>query len=182
MMNHAPRAIRNIALIGFMGSGKSSVGRLVAAQLGFQFLDTDELIERQAGKSISEIFTQEGEGAFREWERKIVADLARHEKAVIATGGGLGAHEDNLRRLKEHALVICLWASPEIIHRRVSHQSHRPLLREPDPRAVIERLLSEREETYKKADVLLDSGMRSIREVAHQVVHQFHEAIKVSPV
>lgn len=182
IMSDEPRDIRNIALIGFMGSGKSSVGRLVAAQLGFQFLDTDELIERRAGKTISEIFAQDGETTFRQWEKTIVEELSQQRGVVISTGGGLGAQADNLARLKNHALVVCLWASPEVIYRRVCHQTHRPLLRHADPREVIQRLLAEREPVYKQADALLDSGMRSIREVAHQVVHQYHEAQKVSPV
>ena len=180
-MSNAPRVIHNIALIGFMGSGKSSVGRLVATQLGFQFLDTDELIEKRAGKSISEIFAQDGEKTFRELESAIVLELAHYRGAVISTGGGLGAREEHVIRLKSHALVVCLWATPEVIHRRVCHQTHRPLLQRTDPREAIPRLLSEREATYKKADVLLDSGMRSIREVAYQVIHQFHEARKVRP-
>jgi shikimate kinase len=137
------------------------------------------LIEKRAGKTISEIFAQDGENSFRELESQIVLDLAHHRGVLISTGGGLGALEENLVRLKEHALVVCLWASPDVIHRRVCHQTHRPLLQEANSREVILRLLSEREATYKKADVLVDSGMRSIREVAYQVIHQFHEARKI---
>jgi len=175
-MNVSRRAYHNIALIGFMGCGKSSVGRLVAAQLGFQFVDTDDLIESRAGKSIADIFTQEGEAAFRQWESQIVGELADARKTVISTGGGLGAHEPNLAKLKEHALTICLWAAPEILWRRVSHQTHRPLLQDPDPLTRIRTLLAQREAVYKMADVLLDSGLRSIREVAQQVILQFHQA------
>lgn len=107
------RQISNLALVGFMGTGKSSVGRLVADQLRFTFLDTDEVIEARAGKSIRDIFAQEGEAAFREYERSMVAELRERKNTVIATGGGLAANEENLASLKSHALVICLWASPE---------------------------------------------------------------------
>src|SRR5258708_14354333 len=87
----AARQIHNLALIGFMGTGKSSVGRLVADALHFTFLDTDRVIEARAGKMIGKIFEQDGEGAFREWERRIVEELTRRAKPVISAGGGLPA-------------------------------------------------------------------------------------------
>ena len=170
------RQIQNIALIGFMGTGKSSVGQLVAAQLHFTFLDTDHVIEARAGKTISEIFEQEGEPAFRELEKKIVAELVTRKKTAISTGGGLPANPENLASLKTHSLVVCLWASPEKIWERVRSQTHRPLLNEPDPLAKIRRLLAEREPFYRQADVLLNTEMRSLKDVAQQVIHQFHTA------
>jgi shikimate kinase len=172
----ATRQIENLALIGFMGTGKSSVGRLVADTLHFTFLDTDHVIESRAGKSIRQIFEDEGEPAFRELERRLVEELARRKKTVIATGGGLPANEVNLASLKRHALVVCLWASPEKIFERVRHQSHRPLLNEPEPMEKIRRLLAEREPYYRQADVLLNTELRPLREVAGQVVHQFRLA------
>jgi shikimate kinase len=170
------RPIQNIALIGFMGTGKSSVGQLVAAQLHFTFLDTDHVIEARAGKTISEIFEQEGEPAFRELEKKIVAELVTRKKTAISTGGGLPADTGNLASLKTHSLVVCLWASPEKIWERVRSQTHRPLLNEPDPLAKIRLLLAEREPFYRQADVLLNTEMRSLKDVAQQVIHQFHVA------
>jgi shikimate kinase len=167
------RTIRNIALVGFMGTGKSSVGRLIAGQLHFSFLDTDEMIESRAGKSVSNIFAEDGEAVFRKFEREVVAELSSQTKTVISTGGGLAANPANLASLKEHALVVCLWASPEKIWERVRHQSHRPLLQDPDPQAKIRRLLAEREPFYKQADVLLNTEVRSLREVAQTVLHQF---------
>jgi shikimate kinase len=168
------RQIRNLALIGFMGTGKSSVGRLLAEQLHYGFLDTDELIESRAGKSVSAIFAEDGEPAFRQREKEIVAELASRNRSVIATGGGLGADERNLASLKEHALVVCLWASPDKIWERVRSQTHRPLLREADPLAKIRQLLAAREPFYKQADVLLNTELRSVKEVAQQVIHQFN--------
>ncbi len=171
------RNIVNLALIGFMGTGKSSVGRLVAEQLRFEFLDTDELIEARAGKSITEIFAKNGEPAFRELEQRLVAELATRTRTVIATGGGLPVNPANLESLKQHALVICLWASPEKVFERVHAQTHRPLLQELDPQAKIRTLLSARDPFYRQADVLLNSEFRSLREVAHHVVNQFQRAI-----
>lgn len=159
-----------------MGTGKSSVGRLLAQQLHFTFLDTDHVIEERAGKSVSDIFQQDGEPVFREWERKIVAELAQRDKTIIATGGGLPTMGDNLAHLKTHALVVCLWASAETIYDRVRHHTHRPLLNEPDPLAKIHRLLAAREPYYRQADVLINTEQRTQREVAAQVLHQFHLA------
>ena len=170
------RHIQNIALIGFMGTGKSSIGHLIAEQLHFAFVDTDELIEARTGKTISAIFANDGEAAFRQLEKEIVAELSARKRTVISTGGGLGANEDNLASLKEHALVVCLWASPEKIWERVRHQTHRPLLKEADPLAKIRQLLAAREKYYKQADVLLNTELRSLREVAQQVLHQFYVA------
>jgi shikimate kinase len=172
----ADRHIENIALIGFMGTGKSSVGRLVASHLHFEFVDTDELIEARAGCSISEIFAQAGEAAFRQIEKQVVSELAHRRRIVIASGGGLAAQPDNLASLKEHALIVCLWASPEAIWERVRHQSHRPLLNDPDPQGQIRTLLAAREPHYRQADVLVNTEMRSVKEVAHHVLHHYHAA------
>ena len=162
-----------------MGTGKSCVGRLAADVLHFTFLDTDHVIEARAGKAVSDIFAQDGEPAFRQWERRTVEELTRRTKTVIATGGGMPADEANLVSLKTHALVVCLWASPETIWERVRNHEHRPLLNEPDPLGRIRQLLAEREAFYRQADVLLNTGMRSVREVAQHVVHQFHMAQSV---
>ena len=127
-----------------MGTGKTSVGRLVASQLHYEFADTDDLIEKRAGKSIAQIFAQDGEPAFRELERQLVAEMAGWRRQVISTGGGLAANEANLASLKQHALVVCLWATPEAIWKRVRSQTHRPLLQGPDPVGKIRALLEER--------------------------------------
>src|SRR5678816_3675716 len=173
-----PREYSNIALVGFMGTGKSTVGQIVAAMLHFRFLDTDEMIESMAGKRISEIFEVEGEPRFREYEKQAVSQLRKMERTVISTGGGLVTRPENLASLKEHALVVCLWCSPETIFRRVGHQSHRPLLRVEQPLERIRELLNERAPAYRQADVLLNSEFRKPREVATHVVHQFRSVTK----
>ena len=178
---NAPRNIQNLVLAGFMGSGKSSVGRLVAEQLHFQFVDTDALIEKRAGKYISDIFEQDGEPAFRKLEREVVAELNGEERMVVSTGGGMIVDPANLALLKEHALVVCLWASPETIWERTRYSSHRPLLQEADPQAKIRRLLAEREPFYRQADVLVNTERRSVREVAAHVLHEFHLALRSPP-
>ena len=173
------RRIVNLALIGFMGTGKTSVGRHVADNLGFEFLDTDDLVQMRTGRSIVDIFDKDGEPAFRELERQVVHELSTREKTVIATGGGLPTHAENLAALKSFALVICLWASPEKIWERVKNQSHRPLLHAADPQKKIRELLAVREPFYKEADVLINTDLRSVREAAQQIALQFKLATRI---
>ena len=119
---------------------------------------------------------EDGEAGFREHERAVVEELKNFHRSVVATGGGLITNEENLNSLKTHALVICLWASPETIWERVCHQTHRPLLQTPEPLARIRQLLGEREPFYRRADVLVNTEMRSVKEVVHHVIHQFRLA------
>lgn len=171
-----PRVIENLAIIGFMGTGKSSVGRLAAEHLRFEFIDTDELIETETGKTIPEIFAQNGESAFRALEEDVARKLASRRQTVISVGGGFVTNPDNLASLKSHSFVVCLWASPEVIWDRVRSQTHRPLLQGPDPLEKIRRLLEERSEAYHRADAMIHTGFRSPREVEQQVLHQFRLA------
>ncbi len=159
-----------------MGAGKTSVGRSVAEQLGFEFVDTDALIESRTGKTISQIFASEGEAHFRSLEHSVVEQLAARDKVVISTGGGLPTNQANLDSLKTHALVVCLWASSDRIWDRVKNQSHRPLLQTPDPQARIKEMLKTRAPFYRQADVLLHTDNRSQRQVCQQVLQQFRLA------
>ena len=175
---HSERHLANLALIGFMGTGKTSVGRLVAESLGFEFLDTDEMIQSRTGRSITDIFTRDGEPAFRELERQMVKELSTRERTVISTGGGLPTNAENMASLKSFALVVCLWAGPEKIWERVRHQSHRPLLHDAAPQRKIRYLLELRKPFYQQADVLMNTDQRSAREVAQQITLQFKLATK----
>lgn len=161
-----------------MGAGKSTIGRLAAELLKFGFVDTDGLIESRLGRSVSDIFAREGEPAFRQYEKMAVQGLEKENGLVIATGGGLVMDPFNLASLKNHALVVWLCASPEAIWERVRAQTHRPLLQTTDPQAKIREMLAARSPSYRQADVLIDSGMRPPKEVAQQLVHQFHVARK----
>lgn len=174
----AERQMRNLALVGFMGVGKSTVGRLVARQMRAEFVDLDETIEARAKKPISRIFAEDGEARFRALEREVGIELLAGSRQVISTGGGFVCQPGNMELLKSGALVVCLWASADTIWNRVRNQTHRPLLQVADPRAEIARLLALREPYYRQADVLVNSGLRSLREVAIQVAHHFHEALR----
>lgn len=170
------RIFNNVALVGFMGTGKSTVGNTLAAMLNWRLIDTDSIIEQRAGKRIADIFANEGEAHFRALESQVVKELESERHCVISTGGGLVVNPANMESLKTHALVVCLWASPDAIMARVGHQSHRPLLRGPDPLGKIKELLSQREPFYRQADVLLNCEQRSPREVAQHVMHQLRVA------
>lgn len=178
MVMHNGRHLVNLALVGFMGTGKTSAGRLAADQLHFAFLDTDELIQSHAGRTIADIFATNGEPAFRALERDVVGELAGRAKTVISTGGGLPADPANLASLKTHALVVWLCASEEKIWERVRNQSHRPLLHDPDPQQKIHELLALRMPFYRQADVYINTDLRSAREVAQQIVLQFKLATR----
>jgi shikimate kinase len=159
-----------------MGAGKTSVGRHVAEQLGFEFVDTDALIETRTGKTITQIFATEGEAHFRSLEHSVVEQLAARDSVVISTGGGLPTQQANMDSLKTHALVVCLWASADRIWDRVKNQSHRPLLQTPNPQERIKELLKTRAPFYRQADVLLHTDNRSQRQVCQQVLQQFRLA------
>jgi shikimate kinase len=169
------RHIRNLVLIGFMGAGKSTIGRLASERLRFQFIDTDEWIERHTGRSIPDIFQKDGEAAFRLLEREVCHQLETLSDLVISTGGGLPTNPENMASLRKHALIIYLWASPEKIYERVRHSTHRPLLKTPDPMARIRQLLEARDPFYKQADVLVNTEQRSASEVLQQVVSHFRQ-------
>ncbi len=140
---------RNVVLTGFMGTGKSTVGRLLAARLGYDFVDTDELIVARDGRSIATIFAEEGQAAFRQWEAVIAQELAGQAGLVIATGGRLMLDEANAAALGRRAYVFCLTAVPETIVARLADDGgKRPLLNVLDPAQAIKELLEERREGY----------------------------------
>jgi shikimate kinase len=151
--------MRNIVLLGFMGTGKSAVGRRLARDLHYQFVDTDQLIEEKTGKRISELFEQEGEAHFRRLEAEVAQEVGRREQAVISTGGGIVLNPANLEALRRNGVLVSLQARPEVILKRVQKRAgQRPLLKGPDPLSEIHRLLQERELQYRGADFTLDTS------------------------
>jgi shikimate kinase len=141
----------NLVLIGFMGSGKSSVGRLTAKALGFQFLDTDQMIVERTGRQISEIFATDGEAAFRAIETEVIGSLAHMRRCVISTGGGAVLAEHNRSTLKSLGFVVCLTASDDVLFERVSRNSKRPLLQTENPKETLSKLVQERKMIYIEA-------------------------------
>ena len=154
---------RPLVLIGMMGVGKSTVGKMLASQLGLNFIDTDDEIETAAGMSISEIFERFGEDYFRDGERRVIARLIDGGPKVIATGGGAFVNEQTRNLIKERCHSVWIDADIDILVARVSRRSHRPLLVGKDPRIVLQDLLEKRGSIYAMADfrVCSDAGPHS---------------------
>ncbi len=160
----------NIVLVGFMGTGKSSVGKKLAYKLRRRLVNTDDLIERKTGMVIGDIFRQKGESYFRRKEREVIKEVSRLDDVVIDAGGGVVINEENIRDLKENGIIFCLNADAETILRRTRHESHRPLLNVENPLLEIKRLLGQREKYYKRADYQIDTSGKSIEEVAARII------------
>jgi shikimate kinase len=148
---------RSIVLVGMPGSGKSSIGRRLAQQLGLEFVDADQEIEAAADMSIADIFAKHGEPYFRAGEARVIARLLDNSPQVIATGGGAFVNPDTRALVRARALSIWLKADVDLLLRRVKRKNDRPLLRVPDPEAVLKRLLAEREPAYAEADITVTS-------------------------
>ena len=161
----------SIALIGFMGVGKTVVGKALAKKLGKQFVEMDALIEQKAAKSIPEIFEQDGETAFRELEIELAKKVSQGEKQVIACGGGVVLNKINIDRLKKDSIIVYLTASPEIISRRTSSgRVERPLLKTVDKAQTIQELLAFRKPFYEQAaDITIDTSTLDINAVVEQI-------------
>ncbi len=168
----------NIVLVGFMGTGKTSIGRRLSAQLRMRYVDTDDIIERDSGRRISNIFAEDGEPAFRELESEAVRKVSKLYNYVISTGGGVVLNEANMVELKRNGIVFCLTATAEEIYQRIRHQSHRPLLQTPDPLAKIISMLEERHPYYAEADYMVETTGRSFGEVMAYIKRVFTKSIR----
>jgi shikimate kinase len=160
----------NVYLVGLMGAGKTSVGKLLARRLSKAFYDCDLEIERATGVRVPVIFDIEGEAGFRARERKILAELVQRAPVVLATGGGVVLSEQNRRLLKENGTVVYLCASPQDLWRRTRHDRNRPLLQIADPLAKLSELYKERDPLYREiADLVVDTGNQSLSALAHRL-------------
>ena len=162
----------NIALIGFMGVGKTAVGKCLAEKLGKDFVELDALIERKAGKTIPRIFQQDGEVAFRELEIEAAKEASEKKNVVIACGGGVVLNKINIDRLRQESLLVYLKASPEVILRRTSSDTNeRPLLDTANKALEVRELLKFRQPFYEKAaDITIDTSKLDIDSVANQII------------
>ena len=167
----------NIALIGFMGTGKSAVGCALAQKLGRDFVEMDSLTENMAGKSIREIFQQDGEITFREMEIEVTKKIARKTGQVIACGGGMVLNKINTDRLRETSRMVYLTASPrKILERTSDGKNERPLLDVPDPAQRIREMLDFRKPFYQRsADITIDTSRLSIDKVADMIISRLKE-------
>lgn len=161
-----------------MGSGKTTVGRLLATELGYRFFDTDVLIEQVAGQSINEIFTDVGEDAFRELETKVLAELSAYTRLVIATGGGIVVRRKNWSYLHQ-GLVVWLEASIETLKTRLKGDDTRPLLKDTDLTSKLQTLLEQRQSLYTQADLRISiSGDETPEQIAARVMTAIPTVLK----
>ena len=162
---------KNVILTGFMGTGKSTIGRLVAAELQRNFLDMDDLIEAQEGRAISEIFAERGESYFRRLETDLCRGLAQQQNLVIATGGGTLVLEKNLRMMDRTGLIVCLDCDPEVLWTRIGHSQDRPMLAEADEHrfARLSNLLEQRSPAYQRIAFHLNVTYLSPQQAAQRI-------------
>jgi shikimate kinase len=164
-----------IALVGMMGVGKTTIGCRLAQLLHWSFVDTDVLVEKQTGRTINDIFSSDGESAFRELERAALLTALKQERAVLALGGGAVVYRDSITLLKQQALVIWLMADMHDLVARTRADDSRPLLRGVDQRAVLEELLCARKSYYEQAHLHIDTTGLSVVEVCSLIIQHLGE-------
>lgn len=168
---------RRIFLVGLMGAGKTTVGKVLARDLGLAFVDADQELQRRTGVTIPVIFDIEGEAGFRVREAAVLEELTQRDGIVLATGGGAVLREDNRHRLASRGTVIYLRASLEDLWTRTRHDRSRPLLQTPDPKGRLAQLLSERDPLYREvADMVVDTGRQSVQALARRIEKRLAES------
>ena len=173
-MNHRLQGI-NIYLIGMMGTGKTTVGRILARKLGYRFFDTDTLIEQVTGQSISEIFAREGEESFREIETKVLAELAAYTRSVIATGGGIVLRPKNWSYL-HYGLIVWLDAPLDVLVTRLADDRTRPL------KSRLTELIEQRRPLYAQADLPIPiEASQTPEQIASQILNKIPSVLKPKP-
>jgi shikimate kinase len=167
---------RNIVLVGFMGTGKTSVGRRLALRLGMTFVDMDDVIREREGRPIPRIFAENGEPYFRSLERALVGELSRQTGLVVSTGGGIVLNPENVRDYASSGLVVCLSAAPEAILQRVAGDTNRPLLAGDDKMKKILPLLETRRPLYAAIPHQVDTTRLSVEQVVERVLELYRGA------
>jgi shikimate kinase len=177
-----PNSAPSLALVGMPGSGKSTVGRHLARQLGWNFVDSDHEIEQAIGGSIRAFFDQHGEDAFRDLEQQTIAQLCRHSGTVLATGGGAVLRAPNRVALQAHCRVIYLRSTPEELFRRLRHDTQRPLLQVRDPLKRLRDLYRERDPLYRDtAHFVIETGRPSVPTLVNMILMQLELAGLIDP-
>ena len=164
--------MKNIVLTGFMGVGKTEVGRELSAILGWKVVDVDDEIVKSKKMSINEIFSRFGEPAFRGMETEMIKKVSRKKNVIISTGGGAVLRQENMEFLKTSGVVVCLTARPETILKRTSRNRERPLLHVEDPLQRIHDLLEARGPFYEKADIMIDTEGKSPIGIAEEILER----------
>jgi shikimate kinase len=172
----------NIFLVGLMGAGKTTVGRLLARQLGKTFIDSDQEIEARTGVRIPVIFEIEGEAGFRKREESVIEELTGQSNIVLGTGGGAVLSAANRALLKSRGMVVYLRGSPEQLFERTRHDKNRPLLQTEDPLARLKALYAQRDPLYREsADLVVDTGRQSVASLTRQLRDKLELMLKALP-
>lgn len=168
----------NLYLIGMMGAGKTTVGQLLANHLGYRFLDTDDVITQSAGRSINQLFAEEGESAFRQLESDVLAQVCAYTRLTVATGGGIVLRTENWSYL-HHGLVVWLDVPVELLYTRLAEDTTRPLLQDADPKGKLRSLLEQRTPLYSQADLKITVREEETpEEIAHRVIEAIPSVLK----
>ena len=162
--------MKNIVLVGFMGTGKTTIAIELSHRLGMKYVSIDSLIEKRENRTINEIFTHSGEGYFRDIESAIIRDAACMDNLIIDTGGGAVLRDENVAYMKSSGILICLTADENTIMERTKKYKHRPLLDVEDPKRKIRDLIAKRAPYYAKADHEIDTGALTVRQVVEKIV------------
>lgn len=171
-----------LALVGMPGGGKSSVGRQLAKRLGWPFFDSDSVVEKRVGTTIRAYFEQAGEAAFRDIEAAVIDELTSTPQIVISTGGGGVLRPENRQRLHDRCRVVYLRSSPEELHRRLRHDTSRPLLQVPDPLGRLRELYAQRDALYREtAHFVVETGRPSVASLVNTVLMQLELAGVIDP-
>lgn len=170
-MQKSKQSKNKIFLVGMMGTGKSTVGCLLASELKIGFIDSDEWIERSSSLSIPEIFRTKGESHFRMLEKEFITQSLPEERYVISCGGGLCVEQGMMEVLKQRGKVLCLWASPEKIASRTHSANNRPLLDSENPHQQITEILNKRREIYQSSDYVIETDELSASGVVSEIVN-----------
>jgi shikimate kinase len=181
MDRYAPLRRRTIALVGLMGVGKTSVGRRLAHALGMPFCDADDEVEAAAGRSVSEIFDELGEAAFREGERRVIARLLDQPPHVLATGGGAFMNLETRQLIKAKALSVWLKTDLDVLARRVGRKDTRPLLRGKEPLEVLAALADARYPAYAEADLIVETGDAPHLATVEQIIQALSAFLEEQP-
>jgi shikimate kinase len=160
----------NIALFGFMGTGKSAVAQMLARRLNIKWVDMDKIIEDRQGASIDKIFEKHGEAYFRTLERDLVKELILEKDIVVSTGGGVVLNHQNIEDFEKWGLCVCLNAAVQTIYDRVRHRHDRPLLKGQDPMKKIQDLLELRRPCYEKITIQVDTSSKSVHDVVETIL------------
>jgi shikimate kinase len=169
--------MKNIILTGFMGTGKTAVGKELAHFLDMKLIDVDTEIEKAEKMDINEIFKQSGEQRFREMETEMIKSISGNKKVVISTGGGAVLKKENMDILRKNGIIICLTATPETILQRTSTNSDRPLLRVEKPFDKIKELLDFRKPYYERADIVIDTDGKNPLQIAGEIIEKIKNRI-----